>query len=45
MDKDMKLINPQNEGQMNDWETWCPGVKIGEVIDSNLNPILYKKNI
>jgi len=45
MDKDMKLINPQNEGQMNDWETWCPGVKIGEVIDSHLNPILYKKNI
>lgn len=44
MDKDMKLIAPQNEGQKNDWETWCPGVKIGEVIDSQLNPILFEKN-
>ncbi len=43
MDKDMRLISPSNEGQENDWNTWCPGAKIGEIIDTNLNPILFKK--
>ncbi|MEK9602981.1 MAG: phytanoyl-CoA dioxygenase family protein [Flavobacteriaceae bacterium] len=44
MDKDMKLISPKNEGQKNDWETWCPGAKVGQIINSPLNPILYEKN-
>ena len=44
MDKDMKLKKPSNPGQENDWETWCPGVKIGEVINSPINPVLYQKN-
>lgn len=43
MDKDMLLKEPKNDGQQNDWDTWCPGVKIGEVIDSPLNPVLYEK--
>jgi len=41
MDKDMKLQAPTNDGQINDWNTWCPGAKIGEIIDTPLNPILY----
>ena len=41
MDKDMRLKKPTNPGQENDWETWCPGVEIGEVINSSLNPVLY----
>lgn len=41
MDKDMRLKKPENEGQQNDWETWCPGVKVGERIQSPLNPLLY----
>lgn len=41
MDKDMKLKKPSNDGQQNDWETWCPGVEIGEVINSPINPVLY----
>lgn len=41
MDKNMTLKNPENEGQINDWKTWCPGVEIGQVIDSPLNPVLY----
>ncbi|MEM1002238.1 MAG: phytanoyl-CoA dioxygenase family protein [Bacteroidota bacterium] len=41
MDKDMTLKEPTNDGQQNDWETWCPGAKIGEVIDTELNPVLY----
>lgn len=42
MDKEMTLKKPENDGQMNDWKTWCPGAKIGEVIDTPLNPILYE---
>ena len=41
MEKDMILKNPENQNQINDWNTWCPGAKIGEVIDSPINPILY----
>jgi len=41
MDKDMKLKAPSNSGQQNDWDTWCPGAKIGEVINTPLNPVLY----
>ena len=41
MDKDMLLKEPVNENQINDWNTWCPGAKVGEVIDSPINPILY----
>jgi ectoine hydroxylase-related dioxygenase (phytanoyl-CoA dioxygenase family) len=43
MDKDMRLKEPANENQVDDWNTWCPGAVIGEVIDSPLNPILYQR--
>lgn len=43
MDKDMTLKEPQNDGQHNDWYTWCPGTRVGDVIQSPLNPILYTK--
>ena len=42
MDKDMKLKQPENENQINDWNTWCPGAVVGEVINSPLNPVLYQ---
>ena len=42
MDKDMVLKNPDNKNQINDWNTWCPGATIGEVINTPLNPILYQ---
>jgi ectoine hydroxylase-related dioxygenase (phytanoyl-CoA dioxygenase family) len=41
MDKDMKLQQPINNNQLNDWHTWCPGAEVGEIIDTPLNPILY----
>lgn len=41
MDRDMILKKPENKNQINDWHTWCPGVKVGEVIDSPINPVLY----
>ncbi len=43
MDQDMKLKNPENKNQIHDWNTWCPGAKIGEIIDSTINPVLYSK--
>lgn len=42
MDKDMKLKNPENKNQLNDWNTWCPGAKVGEIINSPINPVLYQ---
>jgi ectoine hydroxylase-related dioxygenase (phytanoyl-CoA dioxygenase family) len=42
MDRDMRLKSPENQNQINDWNTWCPGAVIGEVINSPLNPILYE---
>jgi ectoine hydroxylase-related dioxygenase (phytanoyl-CoA dioxygenase family) len=44
MDKDMILKQPENENQVNDWNTWCPNAKIGEVIDSPINPIMWAKS-
>jgi len=41
MDKDMILKNPENANQINDWNTWCPNAKVGEIINSPLNPVLY----
>jgi ectoine hydroxylase-related dioxygenase (phytanoyl-CoA dioxygenase family) len=42
MDKNMVLKNPENKNQINDWNTWCPGAKVGEIIDSPLNPVIYQ---
>jgi len=42
MDKDMKLKAPANANQIKDWETWCPGAQVGEVINTPLNPMLYE---
>ena len=43
MDKDIKLKNPENKNQEHDWKTWCPGAKVGDIINSPINPILYSK--
>lgn len=42
MDRDMRLKAPENHMQQNDWETWCPGAVVGEVIDTPLNPVLFE---
>ena len=43
MDRDMKLKEPENENQVNDWNTWCPGATIGEIINSPINPVLFSR--
>ena len=40
IDSDMLLAQPKNKNQQNDWNTWCPGVSVGGVIDSPLNPVV-----
>lgn len=42
MDSEMALKQPENKNQVNDWNTWCPGAKVGEVIDTPLNPVIYQ---
>ncbi len=42
MDSEMRLKAPENKNQQADWETWCPGAKIGEVINSPINPVIFK---
>ncbi len=41
MDKNMVLQQPVNKNQENDWHTWCPGAQVGQIIDTELNPVLY----
>lgn len=41
MDMDMRLKAAENDNQKLDWETWCPGARVGEIIDTPLNPVLY----
>ena len=44
MDRDMRLAAPKNPFQKDDWEGWCPGAKVGEPIDSPLNPVLWERS-
>ncbi|HWA87123.1 MAG TPA: phytanoyl-CoA dioxygenase family protein [Opitutus sp.] len=41
IDQDARLIQPQRKAHENDWARWCPGVKVGEVIASPLNPVMW----
>jgi ectoine hydroxylase-related dioxygenase (phytanoyl-CoA dioxygenase family) len=43
MDKNMTLKQPENDNQQLDWEVWCPGAKVGEVINTELNPVVFCK--
>lgn len=43
MDKDMRLSEP-SVGQLADRYAFCPGVKVGEVIDSPKNPVLWERS-
>lgn len=44
MDAEAKLKQPENQNQINDWNAWCPGAKVGEVINSPLNPMVNHIN-
>ena len=40
MDAAMRLAAPKNKNQQNDWDTWTPSSKVGEVMNDPLNPVL-----
>lgn len=44
MDQDMRLVEAKNKHQVNDTQTWCPGVRVGQTIASPLNPLVYSKD-
>jgi ectoine hydroxylase-related dioxygenase (phytanoyl-CoA dioxygenase family) len=41
MEDGIRVVEPQNAGQRNDWACWLPGVQLNEIADSPLNPVLY----
>lgn len=43
MDHEMRLAAPLNRNQQNDWDKWCPGARVGAVIDTTRNPVLYRQ--
>ncbi|MFQ5632355.1 MAG: phytanoyl-CoA dioxygenase family protein [bacterium] len=45
MDKEMHLGAPANKYQQVDREVFCPGIGVGEIIDSPKNPVVYSPNI
>lgn len=42
MDKNMVLKSPENDNQINDWNSWCPGAQVGKIISTARNPVLYE---
>ncbi len=41
IDQAMRLAAPANTMQKTDWDAWCPGARVGEVIETPKNPLLY----
>ncbi len=39
----MKVAQPKNQSQQNDWARWLPGAQLGEAIDTPLNPLIWSK--
>lgn len=43
MEDGIRLIQPRYKNHENDRNSWMPGVQIGAVADSPLNPVLYRR--
>lgn len=43
MDSEMRLKRATNAMQRNDWERWCPGAEVDEVIHTPKNPLIYSR--
>ncbi|MDW5264719.1 MULTISPECIES: phytanoyl-CoA dioxygenase family protein [Acidobacteriaceae] len=41
MDEAIRLVTPKNKNQIADTERWCPGVQLGDIVASPLNPVIY----
>ncbi len=42
MEDGIRLVAPTSKARQNDWDRWMPGARIGEVVDTALNPVLYR---
>jgi ectoine hydroxylase-related dioxygenase (phytanoyl-CoA dioxygenase family) len=42
MDKDTLLKTPENHNQQADWDAWCPGATVGQIVNTPLNPVVYE---
>lgn len=45
IDAATRLREPKTPQERFDAETWCPGVRPGETINSSMNPILYESDV
>lgn len=45
MDAEMKLAEPTNAQQQEDWAKWCAGAAVGAVIDTPSNPVIYRREV
>lgn len=43
MDMAMNLATALNPVQANDRDQWCPGARVGEVIDTRKNPVIWQR--
>ena len=41
MDEDIRLVAPRNKNDVADMERWMPGLAVGDLLNSPLNPVLY----
>jgi ectoine hydroxylase-related dioxygenase (phytanoyl-CoA dioxygenase family) len=44
MDAAMRLAHPSNASQEHDRHQWCPGIEVGGVIASPINPVLWPRD-
>ena len=43
MEDGIRLAEPKNKNQIADHETWMPGAIVGEIVNTKLNPVLYRR--
>ena len=43
MQDGMRLAEPERDGHYREWECWLPGARLGEPIDTPLNPVIYSR--
>ena len=44
MEDGIRVAKPQRQAQENDWKHFMPGIAIGEVAASPMNPVIYRKD-
>lgn len=41
MEEQARLHAPRHKNHQQDWDTWMPGARIGEIVNTQLNPVLW----